>query len=203
MLQRLFLMFCYEWKTGKPKVVMKQTGTMVTVLQYWILGEILIPGEVSPVIQCLGGILLAMSLSRSKIILIFHHMELSVYTIWTLLCCTCTPEEVFVPSCCASVLRLTEPLSSASWSQQKLQFGMVTADFTQLDALQSMELTTPCFVKKLWKLILCLLLNTWNSFKKWVWDLLSYTIKDCYKGWVVCQWLNSVHTCTFPTCMYL
>lgn len=34
MLVSLFLLFCFRCKTGKPRVAMKQTGTMVTVLQH-------------------------------------------------------------------------------------------------------------------------------------------------------------------------
>ena len=34
MLLGLFSVFCFRRKAGKPKVEMKQTGTMVTVLQH-------------------------------------------------------------------------------------------------------------------------------------------------------------------------
>ena len=94
MLLSLFSMFCFRCKAGKPKVEMKQTGTMVTVLQHckhcegkpytWrsqpyhpVLGRY-------PV----GNVLLSFSVllagaSISKVLLVFRHMGLSAYSIRT------------------------------------------------------------------------------------------------------------------------
>ena len=90
MLQSLFLMFCFRCKTAKPKVVMKQTGTMVTVLQYCSHCE----GNpftwrsqpYHPLFKRYpaGNVLLSFAVlmagaSISKLLLVFKHMGLSVY----------------------------------------------------------------------------------------------------------------------------
>ena len=88
-LLRLFSMFCFKCKREKPKVKTEQNGTMVTVLQYcdacqgksftwrsqpFVLGR-----------YPAGNILLSFAIlmagaSISKVLLVFRHMGLSVYS---------------------------------------------------------------------------------------------------------------------------
>ena len=94
MLLSLFSMFCFRCKAGKPKVEMKQTGTMVTVLQYCKYCE----GNpftwrsqpYHPVMgrYPAGNILLSFAVllagaSISKVLLVFRHMGLCTYSIRT------------------------------------------------------------------------------------------------------------------------
>lgn len=94
MLQSLFLMFCFRCKTAKPKVVMKQTGTMVTVLQYCSHCEgnpFTWRSQPYPPLfkrYPAGNVLLSFAVllagaSISKVLLVFRHMGISVYNIRT------------------------------------------------------------------------------------------------------------------------
>lgn len=84
-------MFCFQWTTGKPKVVMKQTGTMITVLQYcrhcegnpytWRIQPYNPMFGRYPAVNVLLRLLTGAFVS--KIIFVCHHMGLSLYTICT------------------------------------------------------------------------------------------------------------------------
>ena len=94
MLLSLFSMFCFRCKAAKPKVEMKQTGTMVPCCNTASnVKEILLHGGVSHIIQFWGGILqgnillsfavLLAGASISKVLLVFRHMGLCTYSIHT------------------------------------------------------------------------------------------------------------------------
>ena len=94
MLQSLFLMFCFQYKFAKPKVVMKQTGTMVTVFQYcshcegnpftWRSQPYHLLFERYPAENVLPSFAaLLAGASISKVLLVFRHMGISMYNIWT------------------------------------------------------------------------------------------------------------------------
>ena len=93
-LQSLFLMFCFQCKTAKPKVVMKQTGTMVTVLQYcshcegnpftWRSKPYHSLFKRYPAGNDLRSFAVLLSgASISKVLLVFRHMGIFVYNIRT------------------------------------------------------------------------------------------------------------------------
>ena len=90
---KLFGMFCFKCKEGKPTVTMKSTGTMVTVYQhcfkcgensfYW-RSQPFVSGSKYPAGNLLlsFGVLMA-GASISKILPVFRHMGLSAYNVRT------------------------------------------------------------------------------------------------------------------------
>ena len=85
-------MFCFRCKSGKPKVQMRRRGTMVTVLQFckhcegdpftWRSQPCVLGGYPAGNLLLSFGVLLA-GASIAKVLLVFHHMRLSVYSIRT------------------------------------------------------------------------------------------------------------------------
>ena len=89
MLLKVFLLFCFNCKADKPEVSMKRKGTMVTVKQhctkcikgYVWTSQRYMPHGKYPV----GNVLLSFAVliagaSISKVLLVFHHMGLCVYS---------------------------------------------------------------------------------------------------------------------------
>lgn len=187
-------MFCFQWTTGKPKVVIKQTGTMISVHQYckhcegnpytWRIQPYNPMFGRYPAVNVLLCLLIRASVSK-KIFVCQPYRGLFVYHLHIF----CTPEKVFIPSHSSSLQWLKRHLSSASWSQQKMHLewdGRFDSIWHHAKyGAYSMVL--------------------WNNFENWFCvhgilsksqsetilpylscTLLSYTIKDCSRGWVVC-----------------
>lgn len=92
MLLAIFSMFCFKCKRSKPSVNMKQNGTMVTVYQNCFhCGENAFVWRSQPLLlgkYPAGNILLSFAIlmagaSISKILLVFKHMSLCMYSIRT------------------------------------------------------------------------------------------------------------------------
>jgi len=92
MLLNLFTVFCFHCKMGKPKVVMKKNGTMVTVVQtcnncsngpfIWRSQPYVLGRYPAGNILFSFAVLMA-GASISKVLLVCKHMGMSVYSIRT------------------------------------------------------------------------------------------------------------------------
>ena len=89
MIMKIFMLFCFNCKADKPEVSLKQNGTMVTVTQrcskcikgYVWNSQTFMPQGKYPT----GNVLLSFAVlmagaSISKMLLVFRHMGLSVYS---------------------------------------------------------------------------------------------------------------------------
>jgi hypothetical protein len=87
----LFSLFCFNCKEGKPQVMVKQNGTMVTITQkctnctdgfVWRSQPLLLGRYAAGNVMLSFAVLMA-GASISKILLVFRHMGLAVFSIRT------------------------------------------------------------------------------------------------------------------------
>ena len=127
MLVSLFSMFCFNCREGSPEVVMKQNGTMVTVVQRCIKCSGTFQWRSQPLVlgrYPAGNILLSFGIlmagaSISKVLLVFKHMGLCAYSARTYF----IHQKHFIfpvilkywEACQAQLLRQLKVLKDAVW----------------------------------------------------------------------------------------
>ena len=154
----LFSVFSFRCKSGKRKVQMRSRGTMVTVLQFykhrggdpftawrsqpWLLG-----GYPAGYLLLSVGVLLA-GASITKVLLVLHHMRLSVYSILTFF----RHEKKFL---FPSILHHWETYRGVPIRQLKQTSNVAWTGDGRFDSMgHSMQnmVSTPCFPQPTWKL---------------------------------------------------